>query len=160
MNFVELFGYNHWANAEEVRHLRSLAAPPQGAVAVLAHIVGAEWLWLGRLRGQAKPAVVWPDLTLEQCAEQIEKLGREWRRELASVDMDAVTDYVNSKGERWSSRAEDTLMHVILHGSYHRGQIATLVRQGGDVPAYTDYIHCIRQGFLLPGEKKVPRSGG
>lgn len=148
MNRVKLFHYNHWANAEEVRHLRSLAAPPQRAIAVLAHIVGAEWLWLGRLRRQASPAAVWPDLNLDQCAEQIEQLGREWERELATVVMDAVVDYVNSKGERWSSTAEDVLTHVILHGSYHRGQIATLVRQGGDTPAYTDYIHCVRQGFI------------
>ncbi len=148
MNLQKLFDYNHWANAEEVRHLRSLAAPPQRAVTVLAHIVGAEWLWLGRLRGQANPAVVWPDLTLDQCAEQIEELGREWKRELAAVDMNKIIEYVNSKGERWSSRAEDVLMHGILHGAYHRGQIATLVRQGGETPAYTDYIHCIRQGLI------------
>jgi uncharacterized damage-inducible protein DinB len=33
---------------------------------------------------------------------------------------------------------------VALHGSYHRGQIALLVRAGGSTPAPTDYIAFIR----------------
>ena len=140
----KLFEYDDWANREEVRHLRSLKAPPPQAMKILAHIVGTEWLWLGRLRGE-KPAVVWPDLTLDQIAEQIDRLRDEWPREFGRTD---VVEYVNSKGEKWSSRADDILMHVIIHGGYHRGQIATLVRQSGETPAYTDYIHCIRSGFI------------
>jgi uncharacterized damage-inducible protein DinB len=143
-----LFAYNHWANGEEVRHLRSLASPPAKAIKILAHIVGTEWLWLGRLRRERKPAIVWPDLTLDQCAEQIEQLRAEWQRELAAADMDAVIEYVNSKGERWSNRADDIFMHTLFHGAYHRGQIATIVRQSGATPAYTDYIHCVRSGLI------------
>jgi len=140
----KLFEYDDWANREEVRHLRSLKAPPPQAMKILAHIVGTEWLWLGRLRGE-KPAVVWPDLTLDQIAEQIDRLRDEWPREFGRND---VADYVNSKGEKWSSRADDILMHVIIHGGYHRGQIAILVRQSGETPAYTDYIHCVRSDFI------------
>ncbi|HEX9407299.1 MAG TPA: DinB family protein [Thermoanaerobaculia bacterium] len=140
----QLFDYDDWANREEVRHLRSLAAPPQQAMKILAHIVGTERLWLGRLR-QEKPAVVWPDLTLDQIAEQVDRLHDEWPREFGRSD---VVEYVNSKGEKWSSRADDILMHVVIHGAYHRGQIATLVRQSGETPAYTDYIHCIRSAFI------------
>jgi uncharacterized damage-inducible protein DinB len=142
-----LFDYDDWANREEVRHLRALAKPPAAAIKILAHIIGTEWLFLGRLRREPKPAVVWPDLTLDQCEEQIERLHGEWPREFERKD---VVEYVNSKGERWSSRAGDILMHVIIHGGYHRGQIATIVRQSGETPAYTDYIHCVRSGFILP----------
>ena len=140
----KLFDYDDWANREEVRHLRSLKAPPPQAMKILAHIVGTEWLWLGRLRGE-KPAVVWPDLTLDQIAEQIDRLRDEWPREFGRSD---VVEYVNSKGEKWSSGADDILMHVIIHGGYHRGQIATIVRQSSETPAYTDYIHCVRSGFI------------
>src|SRR3989442_1321461 len=126
-----LFDYDDWANREEVRHLRALAKPPAKAIKILAHIIGTEWLFLGRLRHELKPAVVWPDLTLDQCEEQIERLHGQWPREFGRND---AVEYVNSKGERWSSRADDILMHVIIHGGYHRGQIATLVRQSGETP--------------------------
>ena len=142
----QLFDYDDWANREEVRHLRSVASPPPRAIKILAHIIGTEWLWLGRLRRE-KPAVVWPDLTLDQIARQIGRLHDEWPREFDRTD---VVEYVNSKGERWTSGAQDILMHVVIHGAYHRGQIATLVRQSGESPAYTDYIHCVRSGFVSP----------
>ena len=143
--WTKLFAYDDWANREEVSHLRSFAAPPAKAIKILAHIVGTEWLWLGRLRRESKPAIVWPDLTLDQVSEQIDRLRDEWPKEFEKKD---VVEYVNSKGEKWSSRADDILMHVILHGGYHRGQIATIVRQSGNEPAYTDYIHCVRSGFV------------
>jgi len=145
IDFQRLFAYDDWANREEVRHLRALAKPPAAAIKILAHIIGTEWLFLGRLRRDPKPAVVWPDLTLDQISEQIDRLRREWRQKF---DLNDVVEYVNSKGERWSNRAEDILMHVIIHGGYHRGQIATIVRQSGETPAYTDYIHCVRSGFI------------
>jgi uncharacterized damage-inducible protein DinB len=39
-------------------------------------------------------------------------------------------------------------MHVLLHSVYHRGQIALQMRSSGAEPAYTDFIHSVRQGFL------------
>jgi uncharacterized damage-inducible protein DinB len=148
MNFERLFAYDDWANREEVRHLRSLAAPPTHALKIFAHIVGTEWLWIDRLRNERQRAAVWPDWNLDRCAEELARLYHEWKSVLPVADLHAVINYVNSKGEHWNSRTEDVLMHVVIHGGYHRGQIATLVRASGETPAYTDYIHCIRSGFI------------
>jgi uncharacterized damage-inducible protein DinB len=43
---------------------------------------------------------------------------------------------------------EEILTHVTIHSAYHRGQIASDVRSAGLEPAYTDYIHAVRQRFL------------
>jgi uncharacterized damage-inducible protein DinB len=43
---------------------------------------------------------------------------------------------------------EDILTHVLLHSAYHRGQIASQTRAAGGTPAYTDFIHAVRQGFV------------
>jgi len=72
----------------------------------------------------------------------------EWMRTLHEEDLSRRVDYTNSQGERWSNTIEDILTHVVLHGTYHRGQIATIVRQSGETPAYTDYIHAVRQGLV------------
>jgi len=42
----------------------------------------------------------------------------------------------------------DILTHVLLHSAYHRGQIAVDLRAAGLTPAYTDYIHAVRQGKI------------
>ncbi|MFI5245590.1 MAG: DinB family protein [Gemmatimonadales bacterium] len=36
-------------------------------------------------------------------------------------------------------------MHVALHGAYHRGQVARIVRGEGGAPQGTDYIFHIRE---------------
>ena len=94
---------------------------------------------------------VWPELTLEECRTHVGELGKAWRAYLEGLYprrlSEAVT-YVNSKGEPWTNTAEDILTHVVMHSVYHRGQIAADVRASGHEPAYTDFIHAVRQGFV------------
>jgi uncharacterized damage-inducible protein DinB len=35
-----------------------------------------------------------------------------------------------------------------MHGAYHRAQIAAAVRESAQEPAYTDFIHAVRQGLV------------
>ncbi len=74
-----------------------------------------------------------------------------WRSYLGGLsdgDLSSYCNYANSKGEAWKNSMTDILTHVGLHSSYHRGQIALEIRRSGSDPAYTDYIHAMRQGFL------------
>lgn len=147
MDFQRLFAYDRWANREEVAHLRSVKAP-QRALEIFAHVIGTERLWLTRIRGDKNAVVVWPKLTVDDCETQIAALETEWNDILMNADRSRAVEYVNSKGERWMSTVDDILVHVILHGAYHRGQIAVVVRGSAQTPAYTDYIHCVRNGWI------------
>src|SRR5262249_14492822 len=119
------------------------------ARALLAHVLGTEWLWLSRLRGTPSPVPVWPEWDSGRCAREAGALAGEWERLLGASDeaaLAAAVEYTNSKGERWTNAAEDVLLHVRLPGAYHGGQAAASVREGGATPAYTDYIHAVRTG--------------
>jgi uncharacterized damage-inducible protein DinB len=143
MNVQRLFLYDHWANREVFE-----VSLPGEAVRLLAHIIGAEWLWLSRLTGAPPKMAVWPELTREQCAAQIEPLRESWAAYLSTADPSSSISYMNTKGERWTSVVGDVLTHVVIHGAYHRGQIASAVRAAGSPPPYTDYIHCTRIGAI------------
>jgi uncharacterized damage-inducible protein DinB len=54
--------------------------------------------------------------------------------------LDRDVEYQTSTGQVFRSTAAEILSQVALHGSYHRGQIALLTRQGGGAPVATDYI--------------------
>ncbi len=54
--------------------------------------------------------------------------------------LEQPVSYRNSAGDEFKSAVRDILAHVALHGSYHRGQIAALVRAAGTKPASTDFI--------------------
>ena len=117
----------------------------------LAHIFSAEKLWLERLRQQPQSTAVWPNLSIDQCetiADEISSGWRDYLNHLPPGGLQEAASYRNSKGEPWSSRVEDVLLHVLLHSAYHRGQIALEMRTSGLEPAYTDFIHAVRQGFV------------
>jgi len=118
----------------------------------MGHIIGAEYLWLARLRREEAPLPVWPDLAVEECASRIGALSTLWPAYLSEVGsteyLAEQIHYTNSKGEQWTSSVEDILTHVTIHSAYHRGQIASDLRSAGQTPAYTDFIHAVRQGHL------------
>jgi uncharacterized damage-inducible protein DinB len=145
------FAYDAWANREVLAGLRTSSPPAPRPRQLLAHILSAERLWLERILQQPQSLPVWPDFTFEQCEEQIVDLARLWRDFLGQLSSTALSErvsYKNSKGEPWTSTVEDILTHVLLHSAYHRGQIASQVRAGGETPVYTDYIHAVRQGLI------------
>ena len=118
---------------------------------MFAHLLAAEQIWIARLRGDDSSALeVWPDHALEQCAARVEKNAADYRRYLEALSEDmlnAAITYRNSKGETFSKSVGDTLTHVSLHGSYHRGQIAQTIRNAGHEPVNTDFILFVREGL-------------
>jgi uncharacterized damage-inducible protein DinB len=150
-DFKRLLAYDAWANRETLSSLRAAGAPPPKALRVLSHLVGAGRLWLARLEGSREKApAVWPELSLEEEAAALEELARRWTG-FAGLDDSSLArpvSYTNSKGEPWTSSVGDILMHVVLHGSYHRGQIASELRAASHTPAYTDYIEAVRRNRI------------
>ena len=51
--------------------------------------------------------------------------------------------YVSFSGESFTRQLGDALLHLANHGTYHRGQVATLLRQLGRKAAPTDYLRFI-----------------
>ena len=149
--FKREFAYNEWANREILRALASQPGAPPRATEVMAHLVGAEWAWLRRLGPAAPDLPVWPVLSLEECDAQLKVLAPTWRQYLdghTAQSLDRDLAYVNFKGEHWTNTVGDILAHVITHGCYHRGQIASFLGRSGAAVPYTDYIECVRRGHL------------
>ncbi len=141
--FTRLFKHLEWADARVLASLRSARNPQKRDLELYSHIVAVEHVWLSRIDGSPPRVVVWPTLSLDEC----EKLGGQ------NVDgFDALASrlnpellrkpitYRNSAGDEFTSTIEDILMQVVMHGPYHRGQIATSVRAADDTPSPTDYI--------------------
>ncbi len=146
-----LFFYDGWANREVLNSLQVLDAPPARSINLLAHIVSAERLWLERMLAQNQTLPVWPLFTLDQCKLQVDELPGLWKNYLSSLGeagLSASVTYKNTKGESFASKKQDILLHVVMHSAYHRGQIATDMRAAGFTPAYTDFIHAVRQGLV------------
>jgi uncharacterized damage-inducible protein DinB len=146
-----LFSYDDWANREVLHSLQALDVPPARSINLLAHIVAAERLWLERLLLEKQTLPVWPQFNLEQCQREVDQLPGLWNSYLSALGdsgLSASTTYKNTKGESYTSRKQDILLHVVMHSAYHRGQIAADMRAAGFTPPYTDFIHAVRQGLV------------
>ena len=141
-----LFKHMQWADAAVLESLRSSETPAR-AIEIYGHLLASEYVWLSRLLGVSPVHAVWPALDLEGCSklawENNDAYGR-FAASLEEIDLSREVTYTNSAGQTFQSRVDDILMHVALHGSYHRGQIALLVRDAGGVPPRTDYIAHVR----------------
>ncbi len=145
-----LFDYDHWANHATLRSLRA-GSPGARAGKLMAHVAATERLWYDRLLRREQTLPVWPDFTLDQSEALADEMASAWREYLSGLRAEAlggVVTYTNTKGERWNNTVQDVLLHVVMHSTYHRGQIAAQVRASGGEPAYTDFIEAVRRGYI------------
>lgn len=123
------------------------SATSERALSLYAHVLGAEHIWLSRLLEKAATVVVWPTLDLDACEMLAAENADGFDAFLAArsaEDLAHLTSYTTSAGQLHDSRVDDILLHVVMHGMYHRGQIALLLRDSGAEPNGTDYITFIR----------------
>jgi uncharacterized damage-inducible protein DinB len=147
------FAYNDWANRQVLAAIgnTTTAKPDARSLELIAHILSAETLWLERIRLQPQSLPVWPKLDLAATQAQADTLCDLWHGYFEGLTEGSLTQpvtYRNSKGESWTNTVADILTHVLTHSAYHRGQIASHMRETGESPAYTDFIHAVRRGII------------
>lgn len=158
-DFLRMFVYDGWANRECLAAMRVAGPVSADTIGRMSHILSAQKLWLERIQRHSQSMAVWPSLTINDCLALADEMSSAWRNYLthlgaplgeqtASNSLDTEIEYCNTKGERWSSRVEDVLTHVLFHSTYHRGQIALQMRASGATPAATDFIRAVRQRFV------------
>lgn len=156
---ILLFEYNSWANTRTLESCAPLA-PDQitrdlhssfpSIRDTLAHIASAEWAWNERWHGRspaARPSwVAEADLAgLRSRYDSIDAELIEFVSSLKPADLVRSLEYQNLSGEHFAHPLWQSIQHLANHGSYHRGQIAAMLRQVGSKPAHTDLIVFYRE---------------
>ena len=160
-HFQRWFEYERDAHAKVLRSLESVPADCrsgpefQRAVAILAHVAAARRVWLirlGLLPGQPGPLAP-QGVGLSEVAGLLNAVHGPWADYLAGVtdeELGREFEYQSLDAGRFRNRVEDVLAQLFGHSSYHRGQIAMLVRAAGGEPAVTDLIYWCREGVPQP----------
>lgn len=152
----KLMDHLKWADAAALEALHSAPGSDRRALLLYAHVLGAEAVWLARISGRRADVAVWPALSLDEAVSLAARNADELDALVASLDEAGLTReiaYRNSAGQAFRSTIEDILLHVALHGAYHRGQVALVMRSAGGEPAPTDYIGFVRG---VPAARTVP----
>jgi uncharacterized damage-inducible protein DinB len=143
------FEYDFWANEKILTALKSNPEIGRRALEIFSHIFGVQKLWYLRITGgEYNSQMVWPTKSLKECEDTLQQNNKLWLDYLQNLTLDDLPgkiSYANSKGEFYKSSIYEVLMQVIMHGTYHRGQIAILLRQSDVQPPATDYIYYVRK---------------
>jgi uncharacterized damage-inducible protein DinB len=153
-----LYEYNAWANRrvldacaalDSEQITRDLRSSFPSVHDTLDHILGAERIWLSRWRGHsptsmpAGASIQFGEIRAGLAAADREIL--DYVAGLKVADLERVLEYSNLSGKPMAEPLWQTLHQVANHGSYHRGQLTTMLRQLGAKPAGTDLIMFYRE---------------
>ncbi len=159
--------YRRWFTYEKDSHRKVLASfetvpeggrgsePFQKAMNIMGHIVAARRLWLHRLDPSIQGvSIVFPTgLTRADLLTELEAMERGWSsyfQRLDDAEIERILVYQRDDGQWFRCVVADVLTHIHGHSSYHRGQIATLVRAAGGEPAVTEFIVWSRESISSP----------
>jgi uncharacterized damage-inducible protein DinB len=143
-----LLDYHYWARDRLLDALdpltpeqftRDLGSSFKSARDTVAHIYAAEWAWFQRWQGHSPSALPPPEGFSDVAAvrrpwSELEGKVRAFVDGLAADGADRVIEYRLLSGAAGSSPIWQMVQHVVNHASYHRGQIATMLRQLGAAP--------------------------
>ena len=159
-NLISHLEYNLWAN-ERIGHLLMaqddsiLYAEQKSSFISIAktifHIWDAEVIWLTRIKGGniadwpsknftgGKPEMLKGLInTSTELLQFVKEKGEPFQQEKII--------YKNMKGDSYENSVEEILFHLVNHGTYHRGQIITLLRTSGVAQVVsTDLIAWFRE---------------
>lgn len=162
MSIQELFNYNYWARDCQLRtcealtgeqFVRSLGSSFASVRDTLVHMLDTEWVWLERWRRHPpRPSLSAQDfLSVSVVSERWAVVEHEIREFLATLREDNLVQpltYVSQKGGRFSYELWRPMLHLINHQSYHRGQVATMLRQLKVQPPGVDFLAGYRADFI------------
>jgi uncharacterized damage-inducible protein DinB len=102
-----------------------------------------EKLWLGRISRSRQAPALWDAIPLPELWHCLNESAQLWLDYLQKADADELersVAYVNTKGVAYQNRVAEIAIHLVNHGSHHRGQILLLIRKLGISPPLIDFI--------------------
>jgi uncharacterized damage-inducible protein DinB len=140
--FLKLYQFNAWANHRVIQYLKDQKVNHEKIVSVMGHIAAAEMLWLHRVAGLPKPNVkLWSSYSLNELSSMLAAADKHWLEYIQETEnFNRELSYTNYTGDPFINNVEAIMIHTVNHASYHRGQVAMLLRQFGVEPINTDFI--------------------
>jgi uncharacterized damage-inducible protein DinB len=143
-----LVDYHYWATDRLLtaveplspeQFVRDLGNSFRSVRDTLSHLHSAEWVWLSRFQGSSPPSALpherFADLAAVRTAwAETETSLRAFAADLDEASLASVLEYRMLSGQAAATPISHLVQHVVNHGTYHRGQVTTMLRQLGAAP--------------------------
>ena len=154
---LEMYNYHAWTNGviidrlnelpEHVYH-KEIQSGFSSVSKVLSHIYLTDYAWFDIISGISMDEAM---ASSSELKEEVEKKSIEEMKKtfmdlyernkalLSTVDMEKVMVVDNPYAGSLETTISESVLHVVTHGSYHRGNIATMLRQMGHTSVMQDF---------------------
>lgn len=138
--FIDLLEYNSHFNQLLIKiYLENKDSFNEKMISLLNHILNAQQVWNSRIIIEDSFGV-WQINPDEKLLENNQSNFENSFKILSERNLDEIIVYRNSKGDEFQNSIREIFFHFINHSTYHRGQIAMLMKQAGLEPINTDYV--------------------
>jgi uncharacterized damage-inducible protein DinB len=128
---------------------RDFGTSEHSVLGTLVHIFGADRIWLWRLTGGTNPGFISDAdrslAVLQSDWPAVLERWRLWAANLTDEAADAMLDYKDMKGNPYRQPIWQLVLHVVNHGTHHRGQVSGFLRAMGRTPPPLDLVFFYRQ---------------
>lgn len=141
-HFAKLYKYNAWANDRVLGCLERQQVDDAKILRIFGHIVAAQMIWYNRVQGLPKSSLsLWADYRLPELRKISSEGSTAWQELVEGPGpLDRLLKYHNYAGDYFETNLIDLMTHMVNHGTYHRGQVAVLLREKGFEPVNTDFV--------------------
>lgn len=128
---------------------RDFGTADRSVVGTLAHIFAADRVWICRIQGKPPVRFITDedrdlDLMRREWPEVLQT-WRHWAAALTDQNVAQVCSYHDLKGNAWTTPWWKIVLHVVNHGTHHRGQVSGFMRTMGHQPPPLDLIAYYRE---------------
>ncbi len=133
--------------SDEVLH--DFGTADKNVLLTLAHSFAADQIWFHRVEGTPRSNFTGDeDRSLQALQAEWPKYCQKWLELLASEAEDSlarIIEFTDLKGKPHQQPLWQIILHVVNHGTHHRGQVSGFLRALGKVPPQLDLIFYYRQ---------------
>lgn len=128
---------------------RDFDTSEKNVVGTLAHVFAADRLWLGRIQGNPPASFISSEdrqlAVLQKAWPALLERWRQWAAPLTDRDVCGNVAYRDLAGNPWEQPLWQIVLHVVNHGTHHRGQVSGFLRAMGHNPPPLDLIAFYRR---------------
>jgi uncharacterized damage-inducible protein DinB len=127
---------------------RDFGTADKSVLGTLVHIFAADRVWLRRIHGQAPSAFIEPEdrdfARLQEAWPAVHRGWKEWAAGLSDAQAMEDISFRDMAGNPYQQPVWQIVLHLVNHGTHHRGAVAGFLRAMGHTPPKLDLIFYYR----------------
>jgi uncharacterized damage-inducible protein DinB len=123
---------------------RDFGTADKSVTGTLAHVYAADRIWMARIDGKPPAPFITPEdrdlAVLNRDWPALLEVWKQWAAGLSDETLATAAAYKDLKGNAYTTPYWQIILHVVNHGTHHRGQVSGFLRAMGHVPPPLDLM--------------------